>query len=203
MTTLSLFLLFALTTVDVDIVSLPLDRAVEVTLMPAGKAEIRREGTLTRVKVEVDRLQAPASLGTALTTYLLWAVSPEGFLENLGELDINGNKGQLNATTRFGQLGLLITAEPHFMVDLPSSAVAYRSVGTRQEVRHMAVPVDVGMYDYSMLKPVWPAAGEAIRWSQRAVTVARTKNAERELAEVKQKLLELESQLKAARPNPQ
>jgi len=258
MTMLSLFLLLALTTVDVDIVNLPLDRAVDVNLMPMGKVDIRREGTLTRVKVEVDRLQAPSTLGPGLTTYLVWAVSPEGFLENLGELDINGNKGQLNATTRFGQLGLLITAEPHFMVDLPSSAVAYRSVGPRQEVRHMAVPVEVGTYDYSKLKPVapgaihvsvaqariavqiaenagadrlaatelrrarvalasmeellnravpleliWPAAGEAIRWSQRAVTLARTKNAERELAEVKQRLQELESQLKAARPNPQ
>ncbi|PYS21265.1 MAG: hypothetical protein DMG11_28235, partial [Acidobacteria bacterium] len=114
MTMLSLFLLLALTTVDVDIVNLPLDRAVDVNLMPMGKVDIRREGTLTRVKVEVDRLQAPSTLGPGLTTYLVWAVSPEGFLENLGELDINGNKGQLNATTRFGQLGLLITAEPHF-----------------------------------------------------------------------------------------
>jgi hypothetical protein len=256
MTTLSLFLLLAVMTVDVDIVHLPLDRAVEVNLTPAGaKAELRRDGTLTRVKVEVERLQAPAGLGAAFTTYLVWAVTPEGFLENLGELNVNGNKGQLNATTRFGQVGLLITAEPHFMVDLPSSAVAYRSMGPRQEVRHVAVPVEVGTYDYSTLKPVqssgvhvsvaqariavqiaesagaerlaaqelrrarvalasmeelltraapldivWPAAGEAIRWSQRAVTVVRTKNAERELAEVKQKLEELQNQLKAGRP---
>ena len=64
------------------------------------------------------------------------------------------------------------------------------ALASMEELLTRAAPLDI----------VWPAAGEAIRWSQRAVTVVRTKNAERELAEVKQKLEELQNQLKVARP---
>jgi len=230
-----LLLVFATTTVQVDVINVPLDKAISAVLAPAGKAELKREGTVTRVRIEVERLQAPATLGPALNTYSVWAVSPEGLFENLGELNINGNKGLLDATTRLGQLGILVTAEPHFMVDSPSAAVAYRTQSPREQVRHAMIPVEVGAYDYSALKPapiaanihswvvqariafqlaqnagaerlaemefrhakvalasveelvtrsapleiLWPTAAEAIRWSQRAVTIARTRSAER------------------------
>jgi len=230
-----LFLVLATTTVQVDVINVPLDKAISVVLAPAGRVEMRRDGTVTRVRVEVERPQSPAALGRALNTYSVWAVSPEGLFENLGELNINGNKGQLEATTRLGQLGILITAEPHFMVDLPSAAVAYRTQSPREQVRHAMIAIDVGAYDYSALKPapatanthssvvqartafqlaqnagaerlaemefrhakvalasveelvtrsapleiLWPTAAEAIRWSQRAVTIARGRSAER------------------------
>src|SRR5207248_5573414 len=70
-----------------------------------------------------------------------------------GELQINGNKGQLNATTRFGQFGLLITAEPHYMVDRPSSTIAYRSQTPKSDVRRKTVSIEVGSYDYSSVVP--------------------------------------------------
>ena len=139
-------------------------------------------------------------------------------------------KGQFSATTRLGQFGILITAEPHYMVDRPSAAVAFRSQGSREDIRRKTVPVEVGAYDYSAITPstalnvhgsvvqartafqiaqksgaatlaseafrnaqvaagsmeelimrgapldiVWPTANDAIRWSQRAATLAREK----------------------------
>ncbi len=211
---LPLLLTLVTTAVQVDVINVPLERGINAVLTPAGKAELKREGTVTRVKIEVERLQSPAALGPALTTYTVWVVSPEGLFENL--------------------FGILITAEPHFMVDLPSAAVAYRTQSPREEVRHTMISVEIGAYDYSALKPVppanvhssvaqarvafqiaqnagaerlaelefrharvaltsmeelvtraapleilYPTAAEAIRWSQRAVTIARGRNSER------------------------
>jgi hypothetical protein len=75
-------------------------------------------------------------------------------VDNLGELDVRNGKGQFAATTRFTQFGVFITAEPHYMVDKPNSAVVYRSQSPDTDFRRKRVPVEVGAYDYSQLKPV-------------------------------------------------
>jgi hypothetical protein len=48
---------------------------------------------------------------------------------------------------------VLITAEPHYLVDRPSSAVVFRSQNTGTDIRKKTVPVEVGVYDYAQLKP--------------------------------------------------
>src|SRR5262249_1654669 len=95
-----LLFLFALT-IQLDTVDLPLNSDVKITFAPAGKAELRREGTVTHVKIDLDQLRAPAP---PMNTYVVWAVSPEGILENIGELQINRNKGAFEGTTRLSQL---------------------------------------------------------------------------------------------------
>jgi hypothetical protein len=111
-----LLLLFALT-VELDTVNLPVNSEIRITFAPStGKADLKREGTVTRVKIEVDPLRPPAA---PMNTYVVWAVSPEGLFENLGELHMDRNKGDFEEQ-RLSQLGL-ITAEPHYMVDRPSS----------------------------------------------------------------------------------
>src|SRR5215813_9555858 len=126
---MSIVLVFALalTTVDMDVVTVPLSNEITATLTPGARSQIRREGTVTRIRIDIDRVAAPSTLGPAFNTYVVWARSPEGMLDNLGELDVKGVKGQFSATTRFTQFGILITAEPHYMVDQPSSAVAFRT----------------------------------------------------------------------------
>jgi len=151
MTIAALFLVLAVSAVDLDIVAVPLANDVKIVLTPAGRSELKRDGNVTQIKIEIDRIAQPKSLGPALNTYVVWAVSPEGIFDNLGEVQINGNKGQFTATTRFGQFGILITAEPHYMVDRPSSAVAYRSQTPKTDVRRKTVSVEVGSYDYSSL----------------------------------------------------
>ena len=153
MSSLGLLIAFALTTVNLDVVTLPPSSDVKVALTPAGKGEFKREGTVTRIKIEIDRVNAPTTLGPALNTYIVWAISPEGILDNLGELDTSGNKGQFNATTRFSQFAILITAEPHYMVDRPSSAAAYRNQVSPGDIRRKTASVEIGPYDYSNLTP--------------------------------------------------
>jgi len=146
-----LFLLLG--NVSLDIVTLPLSNDVRIALAPSGRADLRREGTVTRVRIDIDRAAAPATLMPAMTTYVVWAVSPEGLLDSLGELDVNGGKAQFSGTTRLGEFGLLITAEPHYMVDRPSSAVAYRSQ-TGPDLHRKTASIPIGAYDYSQLKAI-------------------------------------------------
>jgi hypothetical protein len=158
MSILSLFLALAVTTVDLDVVTVPLSKEIKGVLTsgsPMGaRTDIRREGTVTSIKIEIDHVAPPSTLGPTLNTYVVWAISPEGILDNLGELEIKGVKGQFMATTRFTQFGILITAEPHYLVDRPSSAVAYRSQAPETDFRRKAIPIEVGAYDYSTLKPI-------------------------------------------------
>jgi len=108
---------------------------------------------VTRIKLEVDRILSASLLGQAFTTHVAWAVSADGVFENLGEIAMDREKGRLEATTRFDQLGLLITAEPHYMVDRPSRAVVFATQNPRsEEIRRLTISAEVGRYDYSSIQ---------------------------------------------------
>src|SRR5215813_4892192 len=144
---LSLVLFLAVSNLNLDMIPVPLSNDIRVPMTSGGRLEMRREGTVTRLRIELDRVTAPSTLGQIYNTYVVWAVSPEGILDNLGELDINGTKGQFNGTTRLGELGVLITAEPHYMVDRPSAAVAFRAQPP-QDPRRKTAAIQIGADDY-------------------------------------------------------
>ncbi len=125
--TLLLSLLMAASSADVVVVTVRPRSDVTLPLGSSGKATLKRDATITWVKLELDHVPLPATFGPAFSTYVAWAVSPEGAVENIGELAIDKDSGRLEATTRFEQAGVLITAEPHYMVDQPSGAVAFRT----------------------------------------------------------------------------
>jgi hypothetical protein len=177
---LSFLLLWLAAPVDLTVVSLPAKGSVEVLLMPAGKAEFARVGTLSRVKIEIDRVPPASSLGAGMNAYVAWAVSPEGEFENLGEVAVLEAKLRFDGTSRFDQMALLITGEPHYMVDSPSSAVAYRNQPPREAgARRQAVVVQVGKYDYSKLQRVTPAALNIADQARTAFEIARAEGADR------------------------
>ncbi len=146
------FLLFALQSMPVELTSLtaPVDSRVDLPLSPSGAIEVRREETVTRLKVKVDRIAPLSVFGEVLRAYVVWAVSPEGTFENLGELIIDGQKAELETTTRLQRFGIIITAEPHFMVDTPYTSVAFRSRPIlKDDVREEEMTVEVGTHDYA------------------------------------------------------
>src|SRR5947207_14265999 len=122
-----LFLVLALTNVDFDIVTVPPSGDVKALLPPAGRLEVKREGTVSRLKIDIDQITAPSAKAVGFNTYVVWAVSPEGVFDNLGEVDVNRSKGQFTATTRLPECGLLIPAERRCMRDRPSCSCAYSS----------------------------------------------------------------------------
>ena len=53
-----------------------------------GKADVKRKEGRTRIKLEMKGLGHPQSLGAYYTTYILWAIAPEGQADNIAELPV-------------------------------------------------------------------------------------------------------------------
>jgi outer membrane protein OmpA-like peptidoglycan-associated protein len=81
----------------------------------------------------MESLPHPQALGSFYTTYLLWAVAPEGQAENLAELPHSKSFG-IDVTTSFQSFGLIVTAEPHSAVRLPSPMVVAETAARQDTV---------------------------------------------------------------------
>ncbi len=92
-----------------------------------GDARIKRTSKNgTEIELSVSRMPRPFELGAGFATYVLWAISPDGQVDNLGEIKRRGTfefDSKISVTTPLQQFSLIITAEPHFLVRRPSRAV--------------------------------------------------------------------------------
>src|SRR6267378_4151436 len=120
-------------------VTYPLDETVTVklrgtTLLPRlkGEAKVRRAGRRgTRVELSVNDLPRASELGGIYTTFVLWAISPDGHVDNLGEIKRGGSPyiaSKLDVTTPLQSFALIITAEPHFLMHSPSRMVVMENL---------------------------------------------------------------------------
>jgi outer membrane protein OmpA-like peptidoglycan-associated protein len=104
------------------------------TLLPRlkGEAKVRRAGRRgTRVELSVDDLPRASELGGIYTTYILWAITPDGHVDNLGEIKRSGSSfvnSKLDVTTPLQTFALILTAEPHFRMKVPSRAVVMENL---------------------------------------------------------------------------
>ncbi|HWW77114.1 MAG TPA: DUF4398 domain-containing protein, partial [Pyrinomonadaceae bacterium] len=123
-------------------VSYPLEQTVSLkfrgtTRLPrlTGSAKVRRTGRRnTRVEMNIDNLPRAYELGSIYTTFVLWAISPEGHADNLGELKRSGSQfidTKIDVTTPLETFALIVTAEPHFMVRSPSRMVVLENLPPR------------------------------------------------------------------------
>src|ERR1700736_2049744 len=99
-------------------------------LMPRaeGKADIEAKHGRVGIKAEFDHLELPSTFGSAYLTYVLWAISPEGNPNNLGEVVLEGSKSKLAVTTNLQTFAMIVTAEPYFAVSFPSEVVVIENV---------------------------------------------------------------------------
>jgi outer membrane protein OmpA-like peptidoglycan-associated protein len=92
-----------------------------------GTAKIRRTSKNgTEIDLSVSKMPRPFELGAGYATYVLWAISPDGQVDNLGEIKRRGFfefDSNISVTTRLQTFALIITAEPHFLVRRPSRAI--------------------------------------------------------------------------------
>jgi outer membrane protein OmpA-like peptidoglycan-associated protein len=119
-----------------------------------GEGSIRVSHDKTEINVKLQRLPEPSSLGP-FTIYILWVVTPEGRAINVGVLNSDGEKARIEATTPLSSFALIVTAEPHFAVSIPSKYIVLQNVGangvkgTKLTVKSLAA-----REDYSGLKPI-------------------------------------------------
>ncbi len=115
-------------------VTYPLDEVVLVqfrgtTRFPRmkGEGKIKRTNKNgTEVEISVSKMPRPFELGAGYATYVLWAISPTGQVDNLGEVKRRGTfefDSKISVTTPLQTFALIITAEPHFLVTRPSRQV--------------------------------------------------------------------------------
>jgi outer membrane protein OmpA-like peptidoglycan-associated protein len=120
-------------------VAYPLDETITVrfrgtTLLPRlrGEAKVRRSGRRgTRVELNIDNMPRASELGGIYTTYVLWAISPNGQVDNLGEIKRSGNSiidSKIDVTTPLQTFALIVTAEPHFLMKVPSRMVVLENL---------------------------------------------------------------------------
>lgn len=123
-------------------ITYPLDQTVTVrfrgtTRLPrlSGEAKVRRAGRRgTRVELSISNLPRATELGGPYTTFVLWAITPEGRVDNLGEIKRGGSflvNSKLDVTTPLQTFALIVTAEPHFLMRGPSRMVVLENLPPR------------------------------------------------------------------------
>jgi hypothetical protein len=120
-------------------ITYPLEQSIGVkfsgtTRLPRlkGEAKVTRSGRRgTRVEMSVEGLPRAYELGSVYTTYVLWAISPEGRADNLGEIKRGGSfivDSKIDVTTPLQTFAMIVTAEPHFLVRGPSRMVVLENL---------------------------------------------------------------------------
>jgi len=130
-----------------------------------GTAEVNSRLGHMEIKLNVKDLPAANSYGPLFLTYVLWAVTPDGHADNLGEVVVNPDGAfKAEVTTELQSFGLIVTAEPYFAVIQPSDAVVMENIvradtsGKIETVNAKYELLPKGQYEYHVpekqLKPV-------------------------------------------------
>ena len=98
-------------------------QTTELMTGAVGEAKIEAKKTTITVDAKIQGIDEATKFGLEYLTYVLWAVSPEGRADNLGELVIKKGTAELKTSTDMQTFGLIVTAEPYFAVTQPGNMV--------------------------------------------------------------------------------
>lgn len=98
-------------------------RGTELMQQASGEAKVQSRTGRVDVEVRVSGLDPATKFGLEYLTYVLWAVSPQGRADNLGEILLDKGAAHLKTTTELQTFGMIVTAEPYFAVTQPSNVV--------------------------------------------------------------------------------
>lgn len=175
-------------------------------LMPraTGEAKVESRQGVIKVSLEAEHLAPASQFGGEYLTYVLWAISPEGRSENLGEILLNGNnKTKIEATTQLQAFGLIITAEPYYDVPQPSDVVVMENI-VRDDTKGKIEQIDAkyeliqrGQYVYNVDRaqvtpiPMDPKTPLEIYEARNAVRIARWSQSDKYAGDTFQKAEDL------------
>lgn len=152
-------------------------------LMPliTGKAKVESKAGRLQVNVDLSKLNSPKRIGPQYLTFVLWAITPEGRAQNLGEIVADEyGKSSLDVTTDLQAFGLIVTAEPYFAVTRPSNEVVAENI-IRQQTKGFEESIDAkfdmlegGQYTIDMPADQLPSATAGVNTP---VTLLEARNA--------------------------
>ncbi len=93
-----------------------------------GEAKVDSKTGKTNISVKFEGMSPANGYGPEYLTYVLWAISADGRPQNLGELELAGNKASLDVTCGFQSFGMIVTAEPYYAVSTPSDVIVLQNV---------------------------------------------------------------------------
>jgi outer membrane protein OmpA-like peptidoglycan-associated protein len=129
-------------------------RATPVMSTGEGSAEVEYQSGNANISAEVKRMPPPALLGP-YTTYVLWALTPDGRASNEGVLTgPDGGSGSIQTQHAASQFALIVTAEPHFAVSAPSTMVVLYNVGKDVRGAETKIASLFERADYAALKRI-------------------------------------------------
>ncbi|MCA1817557.1 MAG: OmpA family protein [Acidobacteria bacterium] len=208
-------------------ITYPLEQSVTVkfrgtTRLPRlkGEAKVTRTGRRgTRVELSVENLPRAFELGGVYTTYVLWAITPEGRADNLGEIKRDGSflsNSKLDATTPLQTFAMIVTAEPHYQVRGPSRMVVLENLPPARpgnaDVATVAVRYLGNTSDYfsqarvpDVADPDYVRTPTSLLGARQAIQIARFAGADQdapdELREAQQQLAEAENAWRLKEPD--
>src|SRR5262245_53324942 len=87
-------------------------RCTPIAATGEGKAGVEYQNGNAAIDAKVSNLPAPGTLGP-YTTYVLWAITPDGRAINQGVIaGAEGGKGGIKTSYQSSQFALIVTAEP-------------------------------------------------------------------------------------------
>jgi outer membrane protein OmpA-like peptidoglycan-associated protein len=131
------FVLGAAEAVEVTLnqVTFPERNEIEITFARDGRAPVAtviaeveyREGQAD-MNVRFREMKPAILFGGDVTCYVLWAVTRDGTVENLGELWVREASETVEYSTGLKSFAMMVTAESHPLVLEPSELVMFRSL---------------------------------------------------------------------------
>lgn len=160
-------------------------RGTPVAANATGQARVRYRNGNAQIDAAVKDLPQPASLGP-YTSYVLWALTPDGRAANQGVLaGSDGGKGRMKTQHGASQFALIVTAEPHFAVTVPSTMIVLYNVADNVRGEESKVTTLTERADYSGLTRIAgsDAGSEQVVQARYSVAIARAAGAEQYAAQ--------------------
>ena len=149
-------------------------RGTPIAANAQGTVQVEYQNDNASISARAWDLPEPSSLGP-YTTYILWALTPDGRAVNQGVLALE-DKGELETSYGASQFALIVTAEPHFAVGTPSDMITLYNVADKVEGEETKVTTLVERNDYSTLAVV-PVGDDPLELAQARYSVAIAKAA--------------------------
>ena len=113
-------------------------------LMPQATGDAKVESKTGRLQIDakLSGMEPANKFGLEYLTYVLWAITPEGRANNLGEVVLDNGKSEMHETTDLQAFGLIVTAEPYFAVTQPSDLVVAENI-VRRDTKGREEAIDV------------------------------------------------------------
>ena len=103
-------------------------RGTVLSPLMQGQARVEGKKGAVRIQAQFEKMEPASRFGPEFLTYVLWAISPEGRADNLGEVQLEGTKSKLDVTAQLQAFALIVTAEPYFAVTQPSEVVVLENI---------------------------------------------------------------------------